>query len=91
MKKLPETVAEYARTKVYDQNTVPAKLTAMHETKTGVWGIIEVQEGVLEYHILCDPPEHHQLTRQTPGIIEPAMPHYVTPKGAVRFQVIFLK
>ena len=52
MKSMPESVAPYARTPEFTEQTIPEKLQQAHDTKQGVWGKIVVLEGRLRYRIL---------------------------------------
>ena len=56
-----------------------------------MWARIRVSEGRLRYRILEPALEEHVLTPETPGIVEPGVPHEVEPLGAVRFRVEFLR
>ncbi len=89
MKTLPATVRPYRRTPEFTESTIPDGLLRDHRTKPGVWGVIHVLEGALEYQIVEPEPEQHVLTPQHPGIIEPAMRHAVRATGPVRFYVEF--
>lgn len=91
MKPLPDSVAPYRRTPEFDQDSIPDALRRDHTTATGVWGLITVLEGVLRYDIEGDAPETVRLTPQHPGVVEPQVPHRVTPDGEVRFFVEFYR
>jgi tellurite resistance-related uncharacterized protein len=88
MPSLPELVERYKQTKVFDEKTVPAALLKDHRTKAGTWGRIVVAEGRLLYTIA---DESWTLRPGVDGIVEPGVAHKVTPQGAVRFHVEFLK
>jgi tellurite resistance-related uncharacterized protein len=85
---LPEDLAAYRRTPIFDQDSLPAGLRLRHSTKEGVWGLIVVLEGRLRYRLL-DPPSERILDPQTSGVVQPAQPHEVEPLGPVRFYVEF--
>ena len=91
MRVLPAGAAAYRRTPEFSEETCPAALRGRHATKAGVWGRIEVVEGALLYTILEPDREEHALCPGRPGIVEPEVPHFVTPQGAVRFFVEFLR
>ena len=89
MKKLPEYVSSYKRTQVFDELTVPQGLLASHQTKEGVWGVIHVEKGKLDYII-----ENHSsfvLSKDVQGVIEPEVLHYIKPRGNVLFFIEFYK
>lgn len=91
---LPEGLETYNRTATFTESTVPAALLADHSTKSGVWGLIQVEEGTLRY-LVTDPrraPAERFLTSANePAIVEPTILHRVEPIGAVRFHVAFLR
>ena len=78
----------YRSTPVFDQDTLPAALRARHDTKSGVWGVIRVIEGTLALTYL-DPPSQVTLTPDSPGLVLPGQPHFVTPSGPMKMQVDF--
>ncbi|MCB1339331.1 MAG: DUF1971 domain-containing protein [Maritimibacter sp.] len=86
---LPANVLPYRRTPEFTESTIPAALQRGHTTKTGVWAMIHVVEGALEYRILEPVEERHRLTPDQPGLVEPTVPHEVAPLGRVRFYVEF--
>ncbi|MDY0331035.1 MAG: DUF1971 domain-containing protein [Thiomonas sp.] len=89
LKSLPADVRAYRRTPEFTEATIPKGLLNEHTTKPGVWAVIHVTQGLLEYHILKPEPERRLLTPDRPGIVEPAVPHEVAPLGRVRFYVEF--
>lgn len=91
MKTLPDHVAPYKKTPVFDQHSIPAGLLANHNTKAGTWGKIVVLEGALRYTIVEPAPEQHLLTPGHDGVVEPQMLHHVTAQGEVRFYVEFYR
>jgi len=88
MKRLPPGLAAYSRTKTFTEETVPASLLNDHATKPGVWGLITVEAGRLDYTIAAT-GETVTLEPGTPGVVEPEVTHKVTPLGAVTFHVEF--
>lgn len=85
---LPDGLAPYRRTPLFDQDSLPAGLKREHRTKAGVWALIHVVEGRLLYRILT-PREERVLSPGTPGVVAPEQPHTVEPLGNVRFFVEF--
>lgn len=81
-------IRPYRSTPVFDQDTLPAALRARHDTKAGVWALIQVKEGKLKLTYL-DPPSEIVLTPEQPGLVLPQQPHFVTPLGAMKMQVEF--
>lgn len=85
---LPQGLAAYRRTPVFDQDSLPAGLRREHRTKRGVWGLIHVLEGRLLYRIL-DSWSEQELSPGAPGVVRPEQAHEVAPLGPVRFFVEF--
>lgn len=88
MKRLPDNVRAYRRTASFTEETIPAGLLSDHHTKPGVWAKIHIERGELLYTVK---DKKHLLRPGLPGIIEPEVPHFVTPQGAVAFFVEFYK
>ena len=85
MKSLPVDVHPYRRAPEFTEATVRSGMRRDHTTKSGVWGVIHVTQGSLEYHILEPAGERHLLTTDKFGIVEPTIRHQVVPLGPVRF------
>ncbi len=91
MKTLPGNVSSYARSPEFTEETVPANLLQSHRTKAGTWAKIVIVQGKLRYRILEPEIEENELSPDSHGIVEPAVPHQVTPIGSVRFYVEFYR
>ena len=88
MKTLPPSLQAYRRTPIFTEDTTPPALLKEHRTKEGVWGVLHVQSGVLEFHdAATDAPV--VLRAGETWVIEPAAPHWVTPVGVASFFVEF--
>ncbi len=46
---LPAGAVAYSRTKLFDRQTLPDKLGTEHSTKAGVWALIHVESGQVDY------------------------------------------
>ncbi len=90
MKALPKGLVPYKRTADFTQTTLPRGLLKDHNTKAGVWGLIQVTAGALCYSIPSR-GEDTLLKPGVPGVVEPEVPHHVTPQGAVTFHVEFYR
>jgi tellurite resistance-related uncharacterized protein len=86
MPELPSDVVRYSTVPAAKQGqdyftstTIPKGLLNDHSTKSGTWGIIRVNQGLLEYTIQDDPsaPESFALSPDTLGVIEPDRKHHV--------------
>jgi tellurite resistance-related uncharacterized protein len=89
MKQLPDNVKAYKRTPTFTEETVPEGLLNNHNTKAGVWGLIQIEEGKLEYTI--ENEEVYILTKENHGIVEPGILHHIKPLGKVFFSIEFYK
>lgn len=85
---LPSGVAPYKRTPVFTDTSVPKGLLQDHATKAGVWGVIHVEEGALDY-MIPGRGSRERLDPTTVGIVRPAELHYVMPAAGCRFFVEF--
>lgn len=89
MKSLPVHVQQYSTSPVFTEETVPKGLLKDHNTKSGVWGLICVSEGELEY--IIEDKETHILSPKSKGVVEPEIKHHIKPLGAVTFYIEFYK
>jgi len=88
---IPLTVQKYAESPIFTEETVPEKLTTLHDTKASVWGRLCVLEGKLKYIIPGPPSSSSIISAGEIGIIRPEETHRVEMIGPVRFKVEFLK
>ena len=89
MKPLPVHVKPYKSTPVFTNETIPKGLLKDHNTKNGVWGVLCVTKGELEYAI--ENAETHIITPEKQGIIEPEVLQHIRPLGVVNFYIEFYK
>lgn len=80
--------APYRSTPVFDEHTLPAALRSRHNTKAGVWGVIQMLEGRLKLTYL-DPPSEIVLEQGGSGLLRPQQDHFVEPLGPIRMRVDF--
>lgn len=87
---LPSGMVAYKRTTEFTADTVPAALTDDHSTKEGVWGVLNVTQGNMAYHV----PSRELTIELSAGdqmLIESALVHKVSLKHGSRFYVEFYK
>lgn len=89
MKKIPSNVSPYKRTSTFNEITVPKGLLQNHNTKSGVWGLLTVESGKIEYVI--EDKEINILSSELSGVIEPEIKHHIKPLGEVSFFIEFYK
>ncbi len=85
---LPPGVVPYKKTPVFSDVSVPKGLLKDHATKAGVWGIIHVEEGTLEY-IIPSKGKRQLLRPYDVGVVQPEELHHVKPIDGCRFYVEF--
>lgn len=87
----PDDLEAYRRTPDFDNASVPAGLLRAHQTKSGVWGRIEVLQGRLDY--VLEPPGERRipLAKGETAHIPPERPHHVSLDPGCRFRVVFLR
>lgn len=88
VKSLPEGVQPYKKTPVFSELTVPKGLLRDHNTKSGVWGVINVVSGNLRYTVPSI-ERYVDLAAGDTAIVVPEQLHHVAPLGAVSFYVEF--
>ena len=86
---LPANVSKHGETHIFTAQTVPKKLTQEHRTKDGVWGLICVDAGSLDYEILGSSPRTLPLCAGDKAILKPQEPHKVRPAADASFKVEF--
>lgn len=86
---MPADYTEYRRTPVFDASTVPKALLREHRTKVGVWGILHVVAGEVDYVVL--EPERRVTTLRAGAaqVVTSALPHEVVLREGARFFVAF--
>jgi tellurite resistance-related uncharacterized protein len=98
MATLPPGVIKYSQVPAagktpFTKSTIPKGLLKKHNTKNGTWGIIQVNQGKLQY-VIDDGPHKgmYKLDPQTRGVIEPQVFHSVAPiSDDVSFVVEFFR
>jgi len=88
--KWPTTLVSYHRSDEFTQDEIPDNLRESHTLKPGVWAMIRVLDGELEYTDL-EADEQSILDPKHPGFVEPQVAHRVAANGAVRFYVEFFR
>jgi len=86
---LPEDFERYRRTPAFTESTLPQALQRDHATKPGVWGLIRVARGRLDYHLHAPFDRHEVLTPGSPGVVLPEVTHHVSASEPVEFRVEF--
>ena len=90
MKALPDGLVAYKKTPVFTETTIPAGLTRDHRTKAGVWGVIRVLSGRLQFLVPGEGIDL-ELSPDRTAVIEPEVPHRVAAAGPVRFTIEFYR
>ena len=88
-RELPADFAPYKETPLFDAESLPAALQARHETRAGVWALIQVAEGRVRYRIHAPFDSEEELAPGTPGVVLPEVPHQLELLGPVALRVEF--
>ena len=91
MRALPDHVRKYSETPVFTEQNIPAKLTAEHSTKPGVWGRLVVLEGAVDYFIAGPPQSRQRIAAGDFGVIEPEKLHHVELLSGAAMRVEFYR
>lgn len=86
---MPAGHEPYHRTAEFTEDSIPKGLLGTHSTKRGVWGLIHVSRGRLDYHVHAPFGRCDVLTPDSPGVVLPEVEHHVAPSGPVAFFVEF--
>lgn len=88
---IPRGYEPYHRTADFDENSIPEALLRRHSTKPGVWALIHVTRGSIDYYVHAPFDRCERLTPTSPGIVLPEVEHHVGPSGRVSFFVEFMR
>lgn len=87
---LPAGYAAYRRTATFRTGSIPEALLRQHDTKPGVWALLEVSRGSLDFVELLDAGERRTtVAAGARAVIRPGVLHHVAPQGDVEFSVEF--
>ena len=86
---LPDQVEKYSQTPDFTPETAPAKLTQTHDTKPGVWGVLRILEGGLDFFVCGEPEERRSLAAGDTQTIAPQQPHRIAYTGPALFRIEF--
>lgn len=90
-REMPKVYTSYKRTAVFTRASVPAGLLREHRIKAGVWGLLHVQRGRLEFHEVGQ-PEPRVLSAGEEHTVLPEVEHHVAPvSDDVEFFVEFFQ
>ena len=89
---LPADVIAAGQSPVFDESSLPPALRSEHRTAKGVYGLLRVLSGSLEFvWMAADGEQSAQLEEGSEWVIEPELPHRVVPGGQVRCQIEFYR
>ncbi len=87
----PDGFLSFKRTPEFNENTLPEGLKANHKTAAGIWALIHVLDGRLDYFIAEPINKTLHLDPKRSGTVLPEVLHHVEPQGGVRFYVEFFE
>jgi tellurite methyltransferase len=80
----------YRRTAPFRTGSIPESLLRQHDTKPGVWALLEVASGSLDFIEQLEGGERRtNVPAGGRAIIRPGLLHRVAPQGEVEFSVEF--
>lgn len=87
-KQIPEKLSPYKKTKIFTSDTVPKALQKDHQIIKDSWAKLMVIEGelILKFQ---NQTEGFLITANSPGIIEPEIPHHIEVSNEVSFYIEF--
>lgn len=80
----------YKTTPVFDELTLPEAIRSAHNTKAGVWGLLQVLEGSARL-VFHEPRREVEVVPGQPAPIPPQAIHHVELDGPVRLYVEFYR
>ncbi|MCB5185267.1 DUF1971 domain-containing protein [Methylobacillus gramineus] len=90
-RQIPAGLESYKRTPEFTPDNLPSALRSSHSTKPGVWGLLQVLEGQVTYHLA---PPHTASAQANAGdsiVILPEIEHWVEFSIPGRFYVEFYR
>jgi tellurite methyltransferase len=85
-REMPAGHRPYKRTASFTRDTVPKGLLHQHSTKPGVWALLRVARGALEFFETEADGESRQLVSNgQSAVIRPEVEHRVAPLGDAEF------
>lgn len=88
---LPPGLERYGQSPVFTPDNLPKALTTSHMTRSGTWGLLRVESGVLRFTLATEPATQVVLTAEQCVVIEPDVPHYVAFELPGSFQIEFYR
>lgn len=86
---LPPGLERYGESPVFTPENIPKALTASHMTRSGTWGLLRVESGVLRFTLDIEPSIQIILTAGQCVVIEPDVPHHVAFELPGSFHIEF--
>lgn len=85
---IPAEAVPYKRTALFTKQTVPAALIKDHSIKAGVWGLLHVTTGALDFIVPSLGASHRVVAGET-HVVEPELLHRVSLSENTEFFVEF--
>lgn len=86
---LPDGATYVRSTPEFDQETVPAGLLRAHQVADGVWGLLVVEEGAVEFTFEQEAGDSRMVMAGETQAIPPQRPHHIAVQEGARFRVEF--
>lgn len=88
---IPAEAKPYRRIGPFGRDDLPKGLIANHRLAAGVWGLVEVEEGQIDF--VWDDAQGGCQSVHAPGAITvpPQVPHHLELTGEFRLSITFLR
>ncbi len=86
---LPDGLTLARTTRRFDIESTPAGLRRRHRVADGVWGVLEVDHGAVEFTVHGDQPLARTLRQGDRQPIPPGVGHDVSPHADAQFRIEF--
>ena len=85
--KIPQEAQHYYTTKTFSAQSAPDALQQEHRTAEDVWGELVVEQGEVVFERLAEPRGSWRVTPEARWVIEPGVPHRVSPSPDALFHL----
>jgi tellurite resistance-related uncharacterized protein len=90
--KLPANVQPYKHTQTFTQATTPKGFLKQHSSRAGIWALLCVEKGQLEYVITESGYERTIFLHVgESAVVAPEHKHYVSPSRSCAFHMIYYR
>ena len=88
---LPEGLKSYKQTPTFTETTIPRALQVSHSLKNGIWGMIHVLDGCLQYTLERQGFAPQIIHAGKSAVVPPEVPHHIQATGPVQCFIEFFR